>query len=172
MNLLIKKLNNFSELDFPVKQVSNFLKDYSVSALDKKKYEHYNDNNYTRNLVYKDKKFEILIVCWGPKSSAPIHGHEGEKCWAKVIEGELTINNYKKLTENPLKLKQISSNICKKGYLDGPADIHSVKNISDKNSSSLHIYAKPYKKCDIYDLKKNTIIRKSLDYHSKFGKLS
>tara|TARA_B110000444_G_C18832215_1_gene593866 strand:+ start:510 stop:1025 length:516 start_codon:yes stop_codon:yes gene_type:complete len=171
MDLLIKKLNDFSKQDFPIKQVSRFLKNYTLSDLDKKKYEHYN-NDYTRNLVYKDQSFEILIVCWGPKSSAPIHGHEGEKCWAKVLKGELTINNYKQLSQNPLKLKQISSDICKEGYLDGPAEIHSVKNISAENSSSLHIYAKPYKECDIYDLKKNIITRKSLNYHSEFGKLS
>ena len=33
---------------------------------------------------------------------------------------------------------------CEPGFLDGPADIHSVANLTNEYAVSLHVYAKPY----------------------------
>ena len=44
-----------------------------------------------------------------------------------------------------------------KGFLDGPAEIHSVENIFNEPAVSLHIYAKPFDACDIYDLENKTV---------------
>ena len=52
-----------------------------------------------------------------------------------------------------------------------PADIHSVENITDEFATSLHVYAKPYDACDIYDMEKGTIDRTKLSYHSIDGVL-
>ena len=56
-------------------------------------------------------------------------------------------------------------------YLDGPADIHSVENISNDSAISLHIYARPFDSCDVYNLKDNKIDRLKMQYYSKFGYL-
>ena len=52
---------------------------------------------------------------------------------------------------------------------DGPADIHSVENITGEFATSLHVYAKPYDACDIYDIEKGTVDRIKLSYHSIDG---
>ena len=57
------------------------------------------------------------------------------------------------------------------GYVDGPADIHSIKNCSQDPVSTLHIYTKPYDTCAVYDLKKKRIDRLKMLYHSIDGKL-
>ena len=53
-----------------------------------------------------------------------------------------------------------------KGYLDGPADIHSVENVYNEPAVSLHIYAKPFSECDIYCLDSGKIKRVELAYDS------
>ena len=53
-----------------------------------------------------------------------------------------------------------------KGFLDGPADIHSVENVYIDPAVSLHIYAKPFDQCDIYCLDTRTIKRVELVYDS------
>ena len=58
---------------------------------------------------------------------------------------------------------------CAPGFLDGPADIHSVENITGEFATSLHVYAKPYDACDIYDIEKGTVDRIKLSYHSIDG---
>ena len=168
IDIIIQKLKDFAKEDFPVKEVSSFLKSIELKNKDIKKYTFKLQNRYTRNLIYKDINFELLLLCWAPNVTAPIHGHEGEKCWAKVLDGELEICNYK---ESGSYIKLIKKVSCKPGYLDGPADIHSVKNLETSFATSLHIYAKPYDACDIYSSDLKTIERVKLGYYSVNGML-
>tara|TARA_B100000902_G_C26519098_1_gene532332 strand:- start:108 stop:479 length:372 start_codon:yes stop_codon:yes gene_type:complete len=120
-------------------------------------------------MIYKNSDFEVLLICWSKGQMAPIHGHEGEKCWFKVISGELKIYNYKIESTSPLKLKELEKINAPAGYLDGPADIHSIKNNNEEPVITLHVYAKPYDICDIYDLNTNQIQRKKMNYYSIDG---
>ena len=60
---------------------------------------------------------------------------------------------------------------CAPGFLDGPADIHSVENIQDEPAISLHLYTKPFGECDIYCIDKGTIERVPLVYDSMYTEL-
>jgi len=166
MNDLIKNLQNFSIENFPVQAVSQFIGKYQFSTEELKSYCFYKDNNYARHLVHKEKDFEILIVCWNPGQISPIHGHEGEKCWMRVETGALQISNYKLNSVNPLSLTMIDVVKGEVGYLDGPAEIHSVENVFNEPAVSLHIYAKPFAECDIYDLEDGLILKTKLLYDS------
>ena len=172
MDSLIKSLKAFAKQDFPIKKVSKYIYEKNIPLNSIKKYSFFNKNKYTRNMIYKDENFEILLICWNNNQMAPIHGHEGEKCWFKVISGELKIYNYKIESTDPLKLKKIEKINAPAGYLDGPADIHSIKNNNEKPVTTLHVYAKPYDICDIYDLKTNQIQRKKMNYYSIDGIIS
>ena len=171
MNTFIESLKKYSALNFPVNEVSTFIMESDIQKYNLAKYEHFNKKMYTRNRIYKDEHFEILLLCWLPNQMAPIHGHEGEKCWFKVLDGSLQILNYSLQSTNPLSLifnEKIDASI---GYVDGPADIHSIKNCSQDPVSTLHIYTKPYDTCAVYDLKKKRIDRLKMFYHSIDGKL-
>jgi len=171
LNKIISDLKNFARTNFPTSDVSSYLKNVKLSDNDLEKYLLKKDKQYTRNLIHKDVDFEIMVVCWPPKISAPIHGHEGEKCWARVEDGELQISNYKKVSSNPLELIKTKQMSCLPGYLDGPAEIHSVENLTSQFATSLHVYARPYDACDVYDLGKGTVNRLKLGYHSIDGVL-
>ena len=171
MNTFIESLKKYSILNFPVNEVSTFIMESDIQKYNLAKYEHFSKKMYTRNRIYKDEHFEILLLCWLPNQMAPIHGHEGEKCWFKVLNGSLEICNYSLQSTNPLSLilnERINASI---GYVDGPADIHSIKNCSQDPVSTLHIYTKPYDTCAVYDLKKKSIDRLKMLYHSIDGKL-
>ena len=100
-----------------------------------------------------------MLVCWPPHISAPIHGHEGEKCWARVQTGELKICNYVEINRDPLSLEKIQEFECPPGFLDGPADIHSVENLSDSFATSLHIYANPMRSVNFL-IQKEVLLQK------------
>ena len=163
---VIEKLKEFAKQDFPVPEVSSYLLNLYLDEHELKKYSLRNENFYTRNLIHRDSDFEIMVICWPPNTSAPIHGHEGEKCWARVQEGQLQICNYVKVSSDPLELNIIQKLSCSPGFLDGPADIHSVENLSDKFATSVHVYAKPYDACDIYNIEKGTVERMKLTYYN------
>ena len=171
MNSFIKSLKSFAERDFPINEVSDLIikSQFSNKLLDK--YSHFSKKTYTRNMIYKNSNFEVLLICWSAGQMAPIHGHEGEKCWFKILSGSLEIYNYKIKTIRPLKLKKMEKITASSGYLDGPADIHSINNCYKNPVITLHIYAKPYDTCDIYDLKTNQIQRLKMNYYSIDGKI-
>jgi len=60
----------------------------------------------------------------------------------------------------------LSQDHLDEGCLDGPAEIHSVENISNENAISLHVYTKPFNKCDVFYPEKGIVERKSLAYDS------
>ena len=107
MESLIKNMKMFAEQDFPVAEVTSYLTDLDIPQEKLEKFCHFNDGFYTRNLVHKERDFEILVVCWPAGKTAPIHGHEGEKCWARVESGTLQICNYEQKSLNPLLLKRV-----------------------------------------------------------------
>ena len=72
VNELILRLKKFAKQDFPVHQVSNYLKCLPLNDKSLKKYVLFRNEFYTRNLIHKEKNFEILAICWPQKTDAPI----------------------------------------------------------------------------------------------------
>lgn len=168
MNSLIHDLKTYARQDFPVPELTSFLAHYDLSQDTLNEYVGFKSEKYARHLVHKDEDFEILIVCWEPGQTAPIHGHEGEKCWMRVEQGALKVCNYELDSMAPLSLTMTEEIKGEKGFLDGPAEIHSVENVYDEPAVSLHIYAKPFAECDIYCLDSSTIKRVSLVYDTMY----
>ncbi len=109
----------------------------------------YSEDRYTRHLVHKDKDFELLVISWESGQKAPIHGHEGELCWARVERGRLRFTNFRMVSEEPILLELVNAPMDgAAGFLDGPAEIHAVENPKEfgDNAASLHLYSKPYKR--------------------------
>jgi hypothetical protein len=124
---------------------------------------------YTRHLVHKDREVELLVLCWARGSSAPIHGHEGEYCWARVERGRLSFANYREASRAPLRLEPLGGAVDGgPGHVDGPADIHAVTNPAafGEDAVSVHVYCRPYDECDIYDMDQGTVRRVRLQYDS------
>src|SRR5687768_7197153 len=51
-------------------------------------------NRYTRNLVYRNDCFELLLLCWDAGSRSPIHGHSGQRCWFMPVAGWFDLEDY------------------------------------------------------------------------------
>jgi hypothetical protein len=124
---------------------------------------------YTRHLVHKDRDVEVLVLCWARGARAPIHGHEGEHCWARVERGRLAFRNYREISRAPLDLEVLGGVVDGgPGHVDGPAEIHSVINPAslEEDAVSVHVYCRPYDECDIYDVEQGSVRRVRLAYDS------
>ena len=60
MDDLISRLKEFSAEDFPVAAVSGYLNEYYLPNEILKKYTHFKDQKYCRNLVHKENDFMII----------------------------------------------------------------------------------------------------------------
>ena len=144
-------------------------------------YLHFVKGRYTRNLIFRDETFELLALCWDEASYSPIHNHSGQDCWFLVQEGQFCLEGYKAIEGGDCpglaRLEHVDSQhkICP-GALDhrGPLrDIHQVKvSRGNPRAVSIHVYAKPFDDCLVYDLKNNECRRQPLKYHSIEGRLT
>jgi cysteine dioxygenase len=124
---------------------------------------------YTRHLVHKDPDVELLVLCWSRGARAPIHGHEGELCWARVERGRLRFTSYREESRQPLRLVALGPPVeGGAGHVDGPADIHAVDNPPElgEDAVSVHVYCRPYDECDLYDPAQGAVRRVRLQYDS------
>lgn len=112
------------------------------SGDDWKKYVSFADDTYKKNLVKRNDKLEILVVCWNKNQISGIHDHPPNGCILKVLKGELEEHNYCSSNNN---LKLLNVNLCKKnsiGYQEGKKGLHCIKNMNNK-TVTLHIYSPP-----------------------------
>jgi len=170
MDEFVSELDSFASRGLPPDEVHAYLAATLIEPATLEPYLRFHDGHYTRNLIHKVELFELLLICWDIGQAAPIHGHEGENCWARVERGRLRFCNYREVSERPLVLEQAGDPIDGGvGHLDGPADIHSVENPDTfgGRAASLHLYSKPFAECDIYDRGEKRRVR--LAYDSMFG---
>jgi len=140
-------------------------------------YLHFSRGRYTRNLVYRDARLEVLINCWEPGAVSPIHDHDGQECWFSIQSGTFLLENYSLMSgglePGPARLGPPSVvGPVGRGYVDfrcPEAPIHRV--IAHQGPAiSLHVYAGPVERCLVFDPKRQRCALRELRYHSIFGR--
>ena len=150
-------------------EMSRFLHANRIAPASLDRYTRFSAGRYTRHLVHKDPDVEILVLCWAHGAAAPIHGHEGEYCWARVESGRLVFENYAEVSRAPLRLDPVGGRIeGGPGHVDGPADLHAVTNPLEfgADAMSVHVYCRPYDECDVYEVAHGAVRRVRLAYDS------
>ena len=128
-------------------------------------YASWSNDCYTRNCIVNNDNFEIILICWCEGHVTPIHDHDGEECWVKVINGEFKETIYKEDDKGELNILKTSiSKPNEVTYMKDFMGFHRLENVSNKRSMSLHLYAKPIRKCRIFDEKSKAFVNKDLGY--------
>jgi cysteine dioxygenase len=117
------------------------------------------EGGYARNVVYRDARFEVLVLCWAPGAASSIHDHAGQECWLHVEEGVLGFENFPLLiggrrpgsallgTPSPmlqagvgtLDHRSLEEGVHRVQCLEGPA-------------VSVHVYSRPISSCLAFDV--------------------
>lgn len=169
---IIEQLHILSQRGFPSDEAKAVLGQVGLIRTELDPYIFYASNCYTRNRVYKSPAFELILMCWQPGQRSAVHGHEGQKCWMYVAEGALEFTNYRDTPEaTGMSVQKVSTISGAQGFVDGPAYIHAVANVSNQAALSLHLYATPFSQCDAYDICAQTTKKVQLCYYSIDGKL-
>lgn len=167
----IVELDKLAANNFPAEGIIELFKTGAMGSDIFEPYTFFLQGRYTRNLIHKCPMYELILMCWAPHQKSPIHGHEGEKCFLRVQAGELLFTNYAMQEKGAeVILEPLNSAIGRPGFVDGPAIIHRVANESDSPAISLHLYARPFAQCDIFDEKAHTKQRATLGYDSEGGR--
>lgn len=177
---LISGLCEIPDAEFHCDPVYQFLSDHPVEMESIEPFFFWSKNFYTRNLVYKDERFELMVICWEKGQVSRIHNHAGQMCWMTVPSGRLHGQNFRAVkideSKNYCKLEEtdtfeLSESLAAKVELEEP--IHQILNLPefDNRAVSIHIYSKPFDTCLSYCRETDTFKEVPLYYTSIRGKV-
>ncbi len=177
---LISDLKSISDDEFTCDNVYQFLSDNPIEVESIVRYFHWSPSFYTRNLIYKDERFEMLAICWEAGQQSTIHNHAEQKCWMTVPIGRLKGQNFGVVdmdeSRNYCKLVETDSfelADCLSAKVELEEPIHQILNLPEysERAVSVHIYSKPFDKCISYCRDTDTFKEVELCYTTIAGKL-
>ncbi|WP_299228553.1 cysteine dioxygenase family protein [uncultured Psychroserpens sp.] len=157
---LIALLSESSKKDY-----NSIFNNFNFECINFKPFESWSPKKYTRNCLYKDHQFELILLCWNENQATSIHGHDGEDCWVYLLEGSMEEVYYTLTTNNDIK-EEGSHHLLPKqlSFMNDRIGLHKLKNTYKGKSLSLHLYAKPIENCRSYDEASKTFIERELKY--------
>ena len=177
---LVDGLCEIPDAEFTCDNVYRFLADHPIDVDTIAPFFFWSEKFYTRNLIFKNERFEMMTLCWSKGQCSKIHNHADQMCWMTVPVGKLRGQNFRAVeldeTKGFCKLEEtdvfdLSDCLAAKVELEEP--IHQILNLPefDEPAVSLHIYSKPFDKCLAYCRESDRITEVPLFYSSIDGKL-
>ncbi len=128
---------------------------------------HFRDDKYARNLLCRSPLFDILILCWKPGQATPVHDHDRQLGWVRVLRGQLEETTY---SEAPLV--ETGRHVVPAGNavvtVDAQRGVHRLGNpaapSSGENAISLHVYSTPIDSCLVFDPASGDTQRRSIGF--------
>lgn len=171
-------------------RIADLLMDVELSEAGLRPYVGFADDHYTRHLIHRDRWFDVMALCWKPGQGTPVHTHNGQLGWAKVIRGAIECTEYAYLGcdrpenqnvvgmdclagGNQVKLDAHPAVVCTPGgavnRVTRQITIHSLGNPAGQSEGavSLHIYSLPFDSCVSFDLARGACWRRDLSFDSK-----
>lgn len=114
----------------------------------------FSEHRYSRNIVVRDKQFEILMICWKSGHRSLIHDHGESFGGVKVLRGVLTESLFERSPNG--MIKAVASTDYQSGdvQIEEQSTIHQVSNLQPggRDAISLHVYLPPLARMNIYRL--------------------
>ena len=142
--------------------VSRLPRDHLVKALERLivtdqeivKHAAFSEHRYSRNVITRESRFEILIMCWKSGQRSLIHDHGGSFGVAKVLRGILTETVFVPALNGMIKADGSRDYQTGAIQVEDSATIHQVSNLQPHSCDavSVHFYLPPLRTMKIYQL--------------------
>ncbi len=156
-------------------RVAKLLGDYAASASDWRTCALFCDRHYTRNLVAREARFELMVLCWSAGQESAIHNHEGQDCWMAVLDGEIEEVRYPFPSgDGTAPLRPQTSLRFQQGqvaFIRDEMGLHLVRPARPAPGVTLHLYSSPYDECNCYCPDTGQVTRKRLGHYSIRGRI-
>jgi len=131
-----------------------------------KGYESWSDRGYTRNLLARTENYELILLCWEKGQDTQIHCHNEQECWVYTAQGSFREKRFS-FDTNTREMNLKNDMTLQKGqfsYMNDDMGYHSLENIHNGRTMSLHLYMNPITECRVYDADLKTLEWKVLHY--------
>ena len=176
----VAELRKFPESAFTrIDAIIGFLRNAPVSSDTLTPYLTWDRQHYTRNLIDKTPRYELVAICWEVGQASSIHNHREQNCWMAVPIGRLRVENYRAISQNlaagTCELETadtVEMNPLQPCAVDPLEPVHRVYNPREFNQRavSLHVYSRPFDTCVVYSQEQRTCGVIKLHYQTEYGK--
>ena len=117
--------------------------------------------DYTRTLLHKSDRFEVLALHWRPNCVSAIHDHGGALCWLAVARGTMGVENYLRTDGAAVPGHATVALEGREELAPGAVDyrqddVHLHRCIArDCETVTLHVYAHPIDRFNAFDERTN-----------------
>src|SRR2546428_10759905 len=141
---LINVLKNDCSVINPAR-MQDILNRLVVTAEEVQPHALFSEKRYARNLVYKDREFEIMIMCWKAGQRSSIHDHAGSLGGIRILPGELTECLFGRAANGMIKSLSSAEYATEEARMEETSLIHQISNLQAGNGKtvSVHIYIHP-----------------------------
>jgi len=175
LEFMKKNVVGTSYLTHDIERVKNEMAKWFPRPEEYQKYIHWDVDDpkkYTRNLLYRNEHFDLVLMCWPPHSQSSIHCHDMSSCWVRIVHGEVWEVQYaipnldKKFLESQMKnptgavgragpLKtlgetRLSCDTRTAAYVNNTIGVHRVENRTDQPAYTVHLYAPGLQKMKLF----------------------
>lgn len=155
-------------------EITRLLGDYARGEDDWRAFALFSDVGYTRNLVVREERFELMLLCWSEGQESPIHNHEGQDCWMAVMEGRMEEQRFAMPVpgaSGPLPPREsLRFESGQVAFIRDEMGLHLVRPAGGAGVT-MHLYSAPYDECDCYCPETGRVTRKRLAHHSIRGRV-
>jgi cysteine dioxygenase len=118
------------------------------------RYSSFREDRYSRNIVVRDRSFEVLVICWKSGQRSLIHDHGKSLGAVKVLRGILTESLFTRSPNGMIKPTMSADYRSGDVQIEEQSTIHQVSNLQPApcDAISLHIYLPPLSNMNIYRL--------------------
>jgi cysteine dioxygenase len=170
-------LRAIPEREFTIDGVDGYLRSTPVEPGSLAPYLHFTPTHYTRNLIDRTQLYELMAICWDVGHTSRIHNHAGQNCWMATPIGRLAVQNYEVVEtdgKSYCRLRAADRHLMYDGqpaHVIPERPIHAVLNPAEhgERAVSLHVYSRPYDRCLVYSLEKDTVMEVPLFFDSEYG---
>ncbi|MFZ9028921.1 MAG: cysteine dioxygenase [Crocinitomicaceae bacterium] len=134
----------------PSEQVK-VLKSIDIPISDFKEFATWEKGGYTRNCIARRDSFEFILLCWDAGAKTPIHGHDSQNCWVYQVSGSVSEQRFKQTSYG---FELTNETVLEQGkitYMHDRMGYHTLENTSQSPSMTLHVYANPIDRCEVYN---------------------
>jgi len=176
----VRNLAAIPERNFSLENVQDYLLHHAVRPESLEKYLFFSKGSYTRNLIFKSDVFECMAICWEVGQFSRVHNHREQNCWMSAPIGRLKVQNFhvdeRDASHGTCQLTPTDfyeMDAAHPAYVNPLEPVHQVLNLPEYNQRavSIHVYSKPFDRCEVYYRDQGTYADVPLHYTSEYGKL-
>ena len=142
------------------------------------------EDKYARHSIHRTELFDVMLLCWKPGQLSPVHNHQGNAGWVRVLRGRMEETHFRppdwvvagvpmpgdefeiddegvghglELQRSDHFVHPAGAGVCS---VDRDRPIHQLGNPrrhpDDEPAVTLHVYSRPHDSCLTFDVERAT----------------